>query len=597
MRKILILILCLFTLNINAQVDLMSTMPTNFVNDYEELFSTSDEGVLNDMIKSYQDKTSIEICVVTTNQVFDSEAELKDFSDRLGEKWGVGSSELDNGIIVVISLASRKWSISTGYGVEGFYPDIISKRLAERYLKPNFINEQYAEGVKQFLTATMDEIGYDALEQLIQKREIQKAEEAKRMREFGTTLIFVIGGILFIVLVVYLIIMTIKKAKARKALRAEIDFIHEDIILRKSDLVKTLNKIPTEIQKVYDDNVTNNEVKTDQDTLTRLLLVQSTIKDFQNVIYNTNRVISSILSEQREITKYLKTNYEYCEEYLKEDLKSFTPDTTSSLFTTTDFSVERLNKLRNINNSLSAQLKRFLKKTYTINAIVSASSELDGKVKDIQSSYEQYRKDKVDLMILPIGKRLSDLAKVDVDTYISNVKEETNNSLLKLKDDDYEGASYHYGVLVTTLSVLASTFGAVTNLVSSYKRSDKYVKDHKNDYNSKITSILAIINSSGVKNSRKQTLDQIRGEIRKFENNIAFDIILSSSLLKNILENLDKLYEDIKSDIKKKNDADAAAVAAAAAASRRRSSTSSGSGSFGGFGGGGFGGGGSTGSF
>lgn len=597
MRKILILILCLFTLNINAQVDLMSTIPTNFVNDYEELFSTSDEGVLNDMIKSYQNKTSIEICVVTTNQVFDSEAELKDFSDRLGEKCGVGSSELDNGIIVVISLASRKWSISTGYGVEGFYPDIISKRLAERYLKPNFINEQYAEGVKQFLTATMDEIGYDALEQLIQKREIQKAEEAKRMREFGTTLIFVIGGILFIVLVVYLIIMTIKKAKARKALRAEIDFIHEDIILRKSDLVKTLNKIPTEIQKVYDDNVTNNEVKTDQDTLTRLLLVQSTIKDFQNVIYNTNRVISSILSEQREITKYLKTNYEYCEEYLKEDLKSFTPDTTSSLFTTTDFSVERLNKLRNINNSLSAQLKRFLKKTYTINAIVSASSELDGKVKDIQSSYEQYRKDKVDLMILPIGKRLSDLAKVDVDTYISNVKEETNNSLLKLKDDDYEGASYHYGVLVTTLSVLASTFGAVTNLVSSYKRSDKYVKDHKNDYNSKITSILVIINSSGVKNSRKQTLDQIRGEIRKFENNIAFDIILSSSLLKNILENLDKLYEDIKSDIKKKNDADAAAVAAAAAASRRRSSTSSGSGSFGGFGGGGFGGGGSTGSF
>jgi len=568
MRKILILVLCLFTLNINAQVDLMSTTPTNFVNDYEELFSSSEETMLNSMIRSYKDKTSIEICVVTTNQVFDSEAELKDFSDKLGEKWGVGSSELDNGIIVVISLASRKWSISTGYGVEGLYPDIISKRLAERYLKPNFINEDYAEGVKQFLTATMGEIGYEALEQLIQKREIQKAEEAKRMREFGTTLIFVIGGILFIILVVFLIRMTIKKAKARKALSDEIDFIHEDILLRKAKLLKTLNKIPTEIQKVYDDNVTNNEVKIDQDTLTRLLLVQSTIKEFQNVIYNTNRVISSILSEQREVTKYLKGNYEYCEEYLKEDLKSFTPDTTSSLFTTTEFSVDRLNKLRNINNSLSGKLNSFLKKTQTINEIVSISSNIDNKVFELEKFYEDYKKDKSYLMTLPIGKRLSDLVKIDVDKYISNIKEESDNSILKLKEHTYESATYHYGMYLTTLSVLTSAFGAVTNLVSSYKRSDKYVKEHKGDYDSKITNILAKINSLGVKNSRNHTLTEIRSGIKKFENNIEFDVILSASLLKDILKNLDDLYNDILSDIKKKNADDAAVAAAAIAAAQ-----------------------------
>lgn len=596
MRKFLILVLCLFTLNINAQVDLMSTTPTNFVNDYEDLFSTSDEGVLNDMIKSYKDKTSIEICVVTTNQKFDSEAELKDFSDRLGEKWGVGSSELDNGIIIVISLASRKWAISSGYGVEGLYPDITSKRLAEKYLKPNFINEQYAEGVKQFLIATMDEIGYEGVEQLKEKQRIAEEKQKQAAKDFGVGLLFFVGGGLVLFLIIYLIRLGVKKARERQALSDEIGFIHDDILLRKADLIKILGKIPTDIQKIYDENV--KEVRVDKDTLNRLLFVQSTIKDHQNLIHNTNSVISSILSEENEVKKYLKGNYDYCEEYLKEDLESFAPDTKSTLFTSTDFSVDRLNKLRNINNSLSAKLQRFLKKTYTISAIVSASSELENKVKELQNSYEQYKKGKVTLMTLPIGKRLSDLAKVDVETYISNIKEETDKSLLKLKDNDYEGASYHHGISVTTLSVLISTFGAVTNLTSSYKRSDKYVKEHKDDYNSKITNILSKIDKSGVKRSRKETLEQIRAKIKKFNNNIAYDIILSATLLKEILDELDKLYEDIKSDIKKKKDADAAAVAAAAAASRRRSSTySSGGGSFGGFGGGSFGGGGSTGSW
>jgi len=599
MRKILILVLCLFTLNINAQVDLMSTTPTNFVNDFEDIFSTTDEQMLNSMIKSYKDKTSVEICVVTTDEIFDSEAELKDFSDRLGEKWGVGSSELDNGIMVLISLASRKWSISVGYGLEGLYTDMMSKRLAERHLKPNFRNENYAEGVKQFLIATMDEIGYEGYEQLIEKERIRKEEAEKQMKEFGVAFLFVVMGVLFIALIVYLIRMAIKKAKARQELSNEIDFIHEDILLREAKLVEILNKVPAEIQKVYDDNITNNKIKVDQNTLNRLLLVQSTIKDFQNVIYNTNSVISAILSEEREVKKYLEGNYEYCQEYLLEDLKSFVPDTRTEIFTTTDFSVDRLNKLRNLNNSLSGKLKRFLNKTYTISAIVSAHRELDDKVKELEGSYAQYKEGKKILMDLPIGKRFSDLAKIDIEQYISNVKGETNNSILKLKGDDYEGASYHHGISVTTLSVLASTFGAVTSLISSYKRSDKYVKEHKNDFNDKITNVENKISKSGVKHSRKDTLEQIRAKIKKFNNNVEFDIILSAILLKEILDGLDKLYDDIKDDIKRKKDSDArvaAATAAAAAAASRRRSSSSGSG-FGGYGGGSFGGGGSTGSW
>jgi len=540
MKKILILVLCLFTLNINAQVDSMSTTP-NFVNDFENIFSTSDEQMLNNMIKTYKDKTSIEIYIVTTDEVFESQEKIDDFSDRC-----VDSSELNNGLIVVISLASRKWVIVTDYGLKGLYTGDMSKRLIELYLKPNFLNGDYALGVKEFLTASMDEIGYEGYEQLLQK---QKAEEAQRMKNYGITILFIIFICLFVLLIVYLIKKVIKKVRERVELSDEIALIHNDIMLRKRILVEILKKVPIEIEKVYDDNITKKNVKVDQDTLSRLQFVQSVIKDYQNLIYNTNRVITSILSEEREVEKYLKGNYDYCKEYLIKDLKSFAPDTTTDIFTTTDFSVDRLNKLRNLNNSLSSKLQRFLKKTYTISTIVSASKEIDDRIEELENLYEKYKEGKKSLITSPIGKRLSDLAKIDIVGYISNIKEEANKSLLKLKDDDYKGSNYHHSIYVTTLSVLLSTFGAVTNLISSYKRSDRYVKEHKNDYNEKIKNIEDEINKSGVKYSRKNTLKRIRAKIKKFHNNIAYDVIFSATLLKEILDEFDKLYSDIKSDI------------------------------------------------
>ncbi len=39
--------------------------------------------------------------------------------------------------------------IATGYGVEGFVPDAIAKRIVEGTLKPNFRNESYFVGLDQ----------------------------------------------------------------------------------------------------------------------------------------------------------------------------------------------------------------------------------------------------------------------------------------------------------------------------------------------------------------------------------------------------------------------------------------------------------------
>jgi uncharacterized membrane protein YgcG len=539
----------------------MSIKPTNYVNDYEELFTLSEETKLNGILKYYQDVTSIEIYVVTTSQIFDSESEIDNFALRLGVEWGVGSSELNNGMILLISVASRKWSIKTGYGVEILYPDDISKRYSNKYLKQNFRDGNYAIGVVDFLKATTNYIGYEGLEQLIEKQEIANAESKARAKQIGVYFLIFICGIVVIILLVYLIKVMLKKRKEYLGMSDKITHIHNDIMVRKDNLLKMLGYIPQDLEKLYNKIETNN-VKIDADTYNRLFAVKDAFREHQDLIYNTNNIINIILPEESEVKKYLSNTYDYCGDYFKEELKKFLPDTTQEIFTSTDFSKDRYFKLKNLNNNLGIQISKFLKKTYNIGSIASASDNLDNKIEELKKSYVAYKKGKLNLMSLPIGDRLSNLAKVDIDKYISDVNDELKVSFDALTNDDYKIANYHYGIYLTLLSVLNSSFSSVTNLISSHKKSKNYIEQHKDDYINKLNDVNDIINKSSVKNSRKYKLREIDGNIKRFNNNLEFDVILSASLLKEIIEDLDTLQYNIKGDIKKKNAAVKRAVAA-----------------------------------
>jgi uncharacterized membrane protein YgcG len=579
----------------------MSIKPTNYVNDYEDLFTTSEETNLNDILKEYQDVTSIEICVVTTNQIFDSEAEIGDFALRLGEKWGVGSSELSNGMIVVISVASRKWSIKTGYGIEGLYPDNISKRFSNKYLKQNFRKGNYAIGVEEFLKATTDYIGYEGIKQLTEKQEITRIESEARAKKIGMYFLLSICSVVVILLLLYLTKLMLKKRKEYLDMSDKIAFIHNDIMVRKTKILEILGYIPKELEKMYVDNVDTYKFKVDLDTYNRLYKVNEALLEHQNLIHNTNKIIGTILSEEDEVNKYLKSEYEYCAKFLKDELELFKPDTKTALFSSIYFTHDRLSKLKNLNNSLSGKLRIFLKKTYNINSIVSAYRNLSAEITNLEASYVKYKKGKSLLMTLPIGKRFTTLSRVDIVKFIADIKVEVAESYSDLEDSNYVGASKHHGTYLTLLAVLKNSFESVSSMISLHNRSVKYVSEHKKDIDDVMTTIVDLIGKSGVKSSRKMILKNIGTSIIKFNNNIEFDIILASTLLKSILEDIDTLYYNVKSDIKKKKQKDSYSSSSYTGLSTYSSGYSSGSSNsnsgFGGFGGGSFGGGGSNGSW
>ena len=68
------------------------------------------------------------------------------YGQRIAEEWGIGQEGKDNGVLIYVAFADRKLRIHTGYGVEGFLPDIMANRIIDQVLVPAFRKGKYYDG-------------------------------------------------------------------------------------------------------------------------------------------------------------------------------------------------------------------------------------------------------------------------------------------------------------------------------------------------------------------------------------------------------------------------------------------------------------------
>lgn len=139
-------------LNLSAQTLPQRPDPPRLVNDLAGLLSPDETLALEQKLVAYSDSTSTQIAVVVVRALdgFD----ISEFATEIGEKWGVGNKEKDNGVVVAIALDDRKLFIATGRGTEGSLPDAVCKRIIEQILKPAFREQAYYQG----LDAATDEM-------------------------------------------------------------------------------------------------------------------------------------------------------------------------------------------------------------------------------------------------------------------------------------------------------------------------------------------------------------------------------------------------------------------------------------------------------
>ena len=84
-----------------------------------------------------------------------------DYAFRLGEKWGVGQSEKDNGIVVLLKPKTGNENgqifIATGYGLEGVLPDaVVNGDVVDTEMIPQFQKNNYYKGLVNGISVIMD---------------------------------------------------------------------------------------------------------------------------------------------------------------------------------------------------------------------------------------------------------------------------------------------------------------------------------------------------------------------------------------------------------------------------------------------------------
>ena len=73
--------------------------------------------------------------------------DIQEYTLELANKWGVGVKELNNGILIGVSIEAKKIYIQIGTGIEKIYTNEQVKSVIDQTMKPAFKRERYYEGL------------------------------------------------------------------------------------------------------------------------------------------------------------------------------------------------------------------------------------------------------------------------------------------------------------------------------------------------------------------------------------------------------------------------------------------------------------------
>lgn len=127
-----------------------------YVQDYANIISND---IREDMLRmSYllKEKTTAELVVVTVNSL--ENRSIEEYALQLFRQWGIGSSDKNNGVLLLVAPQEREVRIEVGYGLEGAINDGKAGAILDEMI-PYFRSEDYSTGIAVAYSLLVHEIG------------------------------------------------------------------------------------------------------------------------------------------------------------------------------------------------------------------------------------------------------------------------------------------------------------------------------------------------------------------------------------------------------------------------------------------------------
>lgn len=154
---IVLLLACVLCLGTRAQFDIPTKPDINSqtaVYDYINLLSADQNRAFSNKLIRYADSTSTQIVVVIIGST--QGEDISFLGAKWGQAWGIGQSDKDNGILVLLAKNDREIDINTGYGIETIITDRMAEQIINRIMIPSFKNENYYKGLDEGTTALIE---------------------------------------------------------------------------------------------------------------------------------------------------------------------------------------------------------------------------------------------------------------------------------------------------------------------------------------------------------------------------------------------------------------------------------------------------------
>lgn len=188
--------------------------------DAANIIDDATEAELTQALTAFEQRNQRQFVIATIPDL--QGYDISDYGYRLGRAWGLGDSENDDGIILIVAPNERRVRIEVGYGLEGVIPDGLAFEYVEE-MKPYFRDGDYSAGIALGAQRIMTQL------ELPPEEAAQVAAQAEQARESDSG--FPFGALIWLAFLFIFFVLPMFGRGRRRRYRSGMGGLVGDIVL------------------------------------------------------------------------------------------------------------------------------------------------------------------------------------------------------------------------------------------------------------------------------------------------------------------------------------------------------------------------------
>ena len=145
-------------------------LPEKYVEDRADIIDEQTENRLNIYLEILEYKTETRMLVLTTDTI--GEIPIRQFSNGLIEKWDLGQTGKNKGVLIIVAVNDKKYSIKIDPDLKTRLTSSFCTDIGKNLFVPNFSEGNYNQGIYQGTVSIIDKIAHEKISKICAKGDV-----------------------------------------------------------------------------------------------------------------------------------------------------------------------------------------------------------------------------------------------------------------------------------------------------------------------------------------------------------------------------------------------------------------------------------------